>query len=160
MAIEDVRRALEPFVRRCLHLVWRFTRALTVGVRAVVIDGQGRVFLVRHSYVAGWHLPGGGVEPGETLMSALTRELAEEGNITLAEPPVLHGMFFNARVSRRDHVAVFVVRAFHQDSPPQPNHEIIAHGFFHPDALPEDTTQGTRRRIAEVFDGVPISERW
>jgi 8-oxo-dGTP pyrophosphatase MutT (NUDIX family) len=110
--------------------------------------------------VAGWHLPGGGVEPGETLIAALTRELAEEGNITLAEPPALHGVFFNSRVSRRDHVAVFVVRGFHQAQPPQPNHEIIEHRFFAPEALPEETTPGTRRRIAEVLRGVPIAERW
>src|SRR5215475_8362714 len=122
MAMEDVRRALEPAIRRCLHVFWRFSRGLTLGVRAVVIDGQGRVFLIRHSYVAGWHLPGGGVEAGETVLSALTRELAE--------PPLLHGVFFNARVSRRDHVAVYVVRAFNQDTPPQPNHEIIEHRFF------------------------------
>src|SRR5262245_21632276 len=123
MAMEDVRRALEPAIRRCLHVFWRFSRGLTLGVRAVVIDGQGRVFLIRHSYVAGWHLPGGGVEAGETVLSALTRELAEEGNITLDEPPLLHGVFFNARVSRRDHVAVSVVRAFHQDTPPQSSEE-------------------------------------
>jgi 8-oxo-dGTP pyrophosphatase MutT (NUDIX family) len=160
MAMEDLRRALEPAVRRFLHLYWRFSRGLTMGVRAIVVDGQGRVFLIRHSYVAGWHLPGGGVEPGETLIAALTRELAEEGNITLAEPPALHGVFFNSRVSRRDHVAVFVVRGFHQALPPQPNHEIIEHRFFAPDALPEGTTPGTRRRIAEVLRGVPIAERW
>ena len=160
MAIEDARRALEPFIRRMLHVYWRFARGLTLGVRGIVIDGQGRVFLIRHSYVAGWHLPGGGVEAGETLVTALARELAEEGNIVLSEAPVLHGMFFNARVSRRDHVAVFVVRAFHQPTPPQPNHEIVEHGFFAPDALPEDTTAGTRRRIAEVFSGVPLAELW
>jgi 8-oxo-dGTP pyrophosphatase MutT (NUDIX family) len=160
MAMEDLRRALEPAVRRFLHLYWRFSRGLTMGVRAIVVDGQGRVFLIRHSYVAGWHLPGGGVEPGETLIAALTRELAEEGNITLAEPPALHGVFFNSRVSRRDHVAVFVVRGFHQAQPPQPNHEIVEHRFFAPDALPEGTTPGTRRRIAEVLRGAPIAERW
>ena len=160
MAIEDVRRAFEPFIRRCLHVYWRYSRGLTLGVRAVVVDGLGRVFLVRHSYVPGWHLPGGGVEPGETLLFALARELAEEGNLTLTEAPVLHGVFFNSRVSRRDHVAVFVVRAFQQDGPPQPNREIIEHGFFHPDALPEDATPGTLRRIAEVFRGAPVAERW
>jgi 8-oxo-dGTP pyrophosphatase MutT (NUDIX family) len=160
MAIERLRRAIEPAVRAFLHVYWRFSRGLTVGVRAVVIDGQSRVFLVRHSYVTGWHLPGGGVEPGETLLAALARELAEEGNIDLAEPPALLGMFFNSRVSRRDHVAVFVVRAFRQGPPPNPNREIVAHGFFHPDALPEDATPGTRRRIAEVLGGVPVAERW
>src|SRR5262245_36958438 len=160
MAMDGFRLAFEPAIRRCLHICWLFSRGLTLGVRAVVIDGQGRVFLVRHSYVAGWHLPGGGVEPGETLLSALTRELAEEGNITLAEPPALHGIFFNARVSRRDHVAVYIVRAFHQDTPPRPNHEIIEHRFFPVGALPEDATPATRRRIAEVFHGAPVAERW
>ena len=100
----------------------------------MVIDGQGRVFLVKHSYVDGWHLPGGGVETGETLRQALARELAEEGNIQLTAAPRLHGVFFNKRVSRRDHVALFIVRDFVQDGQPQPNREIIAHGFFAPDA--------------------------
>src|SRR5262245_63143648 len=103
---EELRRALEPVIRRFMHTYWRFSRGLTVGVRAVVIDGRGRIFLVRHSYVSGWHLPGGGVETGETLLTALTRELKEEGNISLAETPALHGGFDNSRASRRDHVAV------------------------------------------------------
>ena len=28
------------------------------------------------------------------------------------------------------------------------------------DALPADTTSGTRARIAEVLDGTPAAERW
>jgi 8-oxo-dGTP pyrophosphatase MutT (NUDIX family) len=143
-----------------LHAYWRFARGLTLGVRAVVIDGDGRVFLVRHSYIAGWHLPGGGVETGETLRAALARELREEGNIELAGTPVLHGIYFNERVSRRDHVALYVVRAFRQDTPPQPDHEIVAHGFFAPDRLPQDTTRGTRARIAEVLGGAPVADHW
>ena len=109
-----VRSALEPTLRRALHLYWRFARAMTLGVRALVVDGEGRIFLVRHSYVSGWHLPGGGVEAGETLTQALARELQEEGNIELTEPPRLFGLFFNDRASRRDHVALYVVRGFRQ----------------------------------------------
>jgi len=160
MTLRRLRRAGEPALRRLLHLYWRFSRGLTFGVRAVVVDKAGRVFLVKHSYVSGWHLPGGGVEVGETAIEALTRELAEEGNITLTAPPVLHGLFFNARVSRRDHVAVFAVRGYRQDAPPQPNGEIIDHGFFPPDALPPDATAGTRRRIAEVIDGAALTALW
>jgi ADP-ribose pyrophosphatase YjhB (NUDIX family) len=158
--IDRLRRGLEPLLRRVFHFYWRFARGLTVGVRGVVLDGEGRVFLVRHSYVSGWHLPGGGVEAGETIATALARELSEEGNITVTAPPALHGVFFNARDSRRDHVAVFVVRAFRQDTAPVPDREIVEHGFFHPDSLPPEATPGTRRRLAEVLDGQPISDRW
>src|ERR1700720_1779039 len=127
MNLQALRNSLEPLLRRILHLYWRFARGLTLGVRAVVVDGPGRVFLVEHSYVAGWHLPGGGVEVGETLADAIERELAGEGNITLTAPPALHGMFYNEAISRRDHIAVFVVRGFRQDAPPKPDREIIAH---------------------------------
>ena len=100
------------------------------------------------------------VEPGETITTALTRELREEGNIELSEQPDFFAIYFNHRASRRDHVALYVVRSFHQSAPPQPNHEIIAHGFFAPDALPEDTTRATRARIAEVVRGRAIAELW
>lgn len=160
MQIDFIRRAFEPVLRRFLHLYWRFARGLTLGVRGLVIDGAGRVFLVKHSYVAGWHLPGGGVEPGETLATALARELREEGNIELGEPPLFFAVYFNRRVSRRDHVALYVVRSFHQTAAPQPNSEIVAHGFFAPDALPPDTSRATRERIAEVLDGRSVTELW
>jgi 8-oxo-dGTP pyrophosphatase MutT (NUDIX family) len=160
MKFEAFRRSIEPAVRRLLHVYWRFSRGMTLGVRGLVIDGSGRVFLIKHSYVAGWHLPGGGVEPGETLVMALTRELREEGNIELGEQPALFAIYFNRRASRRDHVALYVIRGFHQSAPPRPNREIIAHGFFPPDSLPQDTALATRARIAEVLGGRTISERW
>jgi 8-oxo-dGTP pyrophosphatase MutT (NUDIX family) len=160
MNFDPLRRVLEPAIRRFLHLYWRFARGLTLGVRAVVIDHGGRVFLVKHSYVAGWHLPGGGVEVGETVEQALARELLEEGGITAEAPPKLHGILFNARVSRRDHVAVYVVRAFTQVGGPRYALEIIDHGFFAPDALPAGTTRGTRARLDEVLNGAALSARW
>jgi 8-oxo-dGTP pyrophosphatase MutT (NUDIX family) len=160
MSLDTLRRRLEPVVRRLLHFYWRFSRAMTVGVRAVVIDGDGKVFLITHSYVTGWHLPGGGVETGETLVTALKRELHEEGNIELTGPPQLQGIYLNNRISRRDQVALYVVRAFRQPAPPQPNREIVAHGFFAPDDLPDGTTRATRERLAEVLNGRAAAEFW
>ena len=68
-------RLWESFGRSMLHSYWRVTRGMTLGVRGLVVDGAGRILLVQHSYVRGWHLPGGGVEPGETMQQALAREL-------------------------------------------------------------------------------------
>ena len=74
--------------------------------------------------------------------------------------PRLHGIFLNRHVSRRDHVAVYVVRDFRQDGLPAPNREIAACGFFGADALPADTTEGTRLRISEVLQGKMPSATW
>ena len=158
MSVQDLRKRFEPLLRRIFHLYWRFARGMTLGVRAVVLDSNNRVFLVKHSYVTGWHLPGGGVEVGETFRDALRRELAEEGRIELSGEPALHGLFFNSHVSRRDHVAVYLIRHFRQDGLPDPNREIVACGFFEAGALPADTTEGTRLRISEVVEGrAPIA---
>src|SRR3981081_3862413 len=104
--LKALRRAIEMTLQRLADLLGRLTRGMTLGVRALVIGPDGRIFLVKHSYVSGWHLPGGGVELGETLLDALVRELREEGNLEPTAPPTLHGMFFNDHPSQRDHVAV------------------------------------------------------
>ena len=146
-------------LHRLVHIANRVVRPMTMGVRAVVLDAEGRVFLVRHSYVPGWHLPGGGVEPGETVLTSLARELEEEGNIRMTAPPVLHGVFFNDKHTKRDHVVVYVVRAFEQTGTRRPDWEIVETGFFDPAALPQGTSGATRRRLAELAGG-EIGERW
>jgi len=50
------------------------------------------------------------------------------------------------------------VRHFRQDHLPEPNREIVACGFFAAEALPAETTLGTRLRISEVLEGrAPIA---
>ena len=147
-------------VGRLMHQYFRFARGLTLGVRAVVLDGEGRVFLVRHTYVGGWHFPGGGVEAGETMGDALARELMEEGNIAIEGTPQLHGMFFNNRATRRDHVGVYVIRDFTQGAPRGPDREIAEAGFFALDALPGGTTKATHARLSEIIEEAPPDPLW
>jgi 8-oxo-dGTP pyrophosphatase MutT (NUDIX family) len=158
--LNEIRRRFEPLLRRIFHAYFLLVRGMTLGVRAVVLDADNRVFLVKHSYVSGWYLPGGGVDHGETMEQAMRRELKEEGDIELTGEAVLHGIFLNSHVSRRDHVAVYVVRHFRQDRLPEPNREIIECGFFDTAALPAGATPGTRLRIAEVLDGKPPIATW
>lgn len=160
MEEKTLRQKLEPALRQVFHLYFRLARGMTLGARGIVLDADDRVFLIKHSYISGWHLPGGGVEVGESFGEALRRELMEEGRIEITGEPRLHGIFFNSHVSRRDHVAVYVVRDYRQDRMPEPNNEIIGSGFFAMDALPAETTAGTRQRLAEVLQNAPQSATW
>ena len=153
-------RRSSRLISKALHTYWRFSRGMTLGVRAVVLDGQNRVFLIRHTYVPGWHLPGGGVETGETALEALERELREEACIAMDEPPALVGVFFNQNISRRDHVLVYVIRRFTVLVVKQPDREIAEAGFFSLDGLPDATTAATRTRLAEILEGQPLSANW
>jgi len=145
---------------RIAHLTFLMTRPMTLGVRGVVIGDGESILLVRHGYVSGWHFPGGGVEVGETCIDALERELEEEAGVSVCGPPVLHGLFFNERPSRRDHVAVYVIRDFIVLRERKPDWEIEETRFFPRFALPDGTTEGTRLRLAEIFDGAPPARRW
>ena len=132
---------------------------MTLGVRGICIKDE-TIFLIRHTYVPGWQLPGGGVETGETLREALNKELMEEGNIRLTGEPQLFQIYFNRRMSKRDHVALFICRDFEQLSPKRPDHEIDESGFFPIHALPDGTTRATRERIEEVLNRKPPSQDW
>ncbi|WP_018265400.1 NUDIX domain-containing protein [Methylosinus sp. LW4] len=145
---------------RLIVLAATVIRPMTLGVRGLVVDADRRVLLVRHTYISGYYLPGGGVEPGETMEQALARELAEEGNIELEAPAELRGVYLNRGISKRDHVAFFVARAFRQTAPRPPDREIAEASFFPLDALPEGATPATRARIAEVFGGAKVSPYW
>ncbi len=143
-----------------LRPFWRLTRGLTMGAQGIVIDASDRVLMVRHGYRPGWHFPGGGVEWGETLLTALRRELEEEAGVIVGETADLHGVFANFEKFPGDHIAVFVVRAWSRPTIPAPNMEIRETAFFAIDALPEDATPPARRRLAEIFGDTATRETW
>ena len=144
---------------RIAHFVYFFIKGMTIGVRAACFDDQGRLFLVRHSYIPGWHMPGGGVERRETVREALAKELREEGNLELTAPPRLVHVYFNRRTSKRDHV-VFYHCEVRQIAPRVKDHEIIETGFFPLDALPAGTTSATYRRLRELAGEAEFDDLW
>ena len=153
--VEGSRRLL----LRLMHVYFALTRGMTLGVRAACFDERGRVFLVRHSYIPGWYMPGGGVERGETVLQALEKELREEGNLVMTEPAELFHVYFNLQASPRDHVAFYRVTV-RQTAPRVADREIVECGFFDLDALPPATTDSTRRRLAELSGQVPRDDFW
>lgn len=154
---------LTPFqrVRTRAHLfLTAIRKRLTVGVRAVLLDGR-KVLLVKHTYTPGWQFPGGGVEPGETAEAAAAREALEETGYAVDGRPALHGFFLNRIAGgKRDHVAVYVWRDFRSQVEFKPNLEIAECRWFDVHALPLDVGRGTERRVREILDESKPASEW
>jgi 8-oxo-dGTP pyrophosphatase MutT (NUDIX family) len=158
---EDTRLSPLQRARTRLHLfITALRKRLTVGVRAVLLDGR-KVLLVKHTYTPGWQFPGGGVEPGETAETAAAREALEETGYACVGRPALLGIYLNRIAGgRRDHVAVYIWREFAVARAFKPNLEIAECRWFDVDALPADVGKGTARRLAEIFAGETVANEW
>ena len=95
------------------------------------------------------------------MLQALARELAEEGNIRLgsASRVCMASSSIVAPPSGTMSPSMWC-RISNRTGPFKANREITVASFFALDALPNDTTAGTRARIAEVMGGAPVSEHW
>lgn len=149
------------FVRAIVHRVALLRRPMTLGVRVLVFNESQKVLLVRHTYLKGWYLPGGGVDAGETLEEAARRELKEEAGILANGSLCLHGMYLNKGTTNRDHIAFYSVDEWEADPAwKRPSAEIAERGFFALDALPGGVTPATKRRLQEWQEGVFSAAYW
>jgi ADP-ribose pyrophosphatase YjhB (NUDIX family) len=139
--------------------VWRALGPRTIGVRGLVVDEEGRVLLVRHTYGSDqWHLPGGGVKRRESLVAALHRELREETGVVVTGDVKLLGTYSSLAEGKSDHISVFVVEQFQRHA--SDSGEIAAAQFFPIDALPEGASRATARRVADWQGSGPRTFDW
>ncbi|MCD2324082.1 NUDIX domain-containing protein [Sphingomonas sp. IC-56] len=103
-----IRFAVSAYHRLC-RMLWFVTRPHSQGVQAVVRTEAGEVVLVRLSYRAGWHLPGGGLKRGEDAQAAMLRELREEIGLTACRSIAEVARFEHVIDYKRDTVRVFLV---------------------------------------------------
>ncbi len=148
-------------LRRCLYqvirLYWRIFRPTTLGSRALVVR-ENLILLIRHTYIDGWYLPGGGVNAKESFQTAIVRELIEECGL-LARDVKLFGLYYTNRQGKSDHVAVYLVNDFEQTASPS-DPEIAEIKWFPLKELPKETTPASRRRIQEYLSNSISSPEW
>ncbi|HUG63215.1 MAG TPA: NUDIX domain-containing protein [Methylomirabilota bacterium] len=160
MSKDAILDRLQPGLFWLQSLRNRVVKGVTLGVRGLVTDADGAVLLVRHSYISGWYLPGGAVEPGETALQSLARELEEEASVAIEGDAPLLGFYFHEKHQRRDHVVLYRVPKVRRIRDFKPNAEILEAAFFPLGALPDGATDSTRRRLDEHLAGSPVSAIW
>ena len=146
------------FAFGCLMAAKALLSPVALGAHALIVDSSGKVLLVRHSYMSGWSLPGGGVGRGEPPEKALLRELAEEIGTIRADAPQFVGIF-----SRRAGWATNVVilyRLMNAQVDFTPNFEVREICFADPANPPPGTAAGTVRRLGEFSRKAPPGPYW
>jgi 8-oxo-dGTP pyrophosphatase MutT (NUDIX family) len=128
------------------------------GVNAIVEDEDGRVVVVGHTYIPGWHLPGGGVDTGEPPADAIMRELREEIGLIESSPPELMGIFTRRFAWIGNVIALYRVRNARYKF--KRNAEILRIRLVDPAHLPDDLAPGTKRRLLELAGNEPPSPYW
>ena len=93
---------------------------------------------------------------GQSPLAAVTMTIFL---LSLTGLPPLVGFYANHAVFPNDHIALYRLEQWRPCASSSAN-EIAERGFFALDALPEGVTRGTRRRIAELFDGAPLQADW
>jgi len=128
------------------------------GAHAMIEDGEGRLLLVRHTYMPGWFFPGGGVNRGEPALEAVKRELKEEIGLESFGACELFGLYTRKHIWTTNVIALFHVKNAIFDF--KPNVEIADAKFFPLDAPPKGIGPGPLRRFEELATGKEKSGYW
>jgi 8-oxo-dGTP pyrophosphatase MutT (NUDIX family) len=120
-------------------------RPVRMGVRIMMIQ-DNEVLLIRHTYLPGWFMPGGGSKRHETLEQAARREAREETGAELLNISLL-GIFSSFVQWKTDHTTVFLCKDFKITG--KSDGEIAEMRRFSLDALPENTFASHRKLLEE-----------
>ncbi|MCG3087483.1 NUDIX hydrolase [Sporosarcina cyprini] len=137
---------------------------ILVGANVIVIDQLGRMLLQLRSDNNCWGLPGGTMEPGETLEEVAKRELLEEKNLTAIELIPFNfysGKEFYYRYPHGDEVynvvATYICRQYHgllQGN----SDEVLDVQFFYPNELPVNCSPPDLPMIQDYFRLFSVGE--
>ncbi|MBS0286076.1 MAG: NUDIX domain-containing protein [Proteobacteria bacterium] len=149
--------SLANFFRRQAQ---RLLNTSTLGVKALIIKDNKEVMLVEHTYMAGWHLPGGGVGLRETPKEAIVREVKEETGLVVNQEPALFAVYAHQIMGAADYPLLYVITDFSTPLNVKLCKEIRQARWFDINNLPPETSESTLQRIKEVIHSLPIADTW
>ena len=126
---------------------------------SVAIIHCGRVLLTKRDDFEVWSLPGGEVDPGESVAEAAVREGGEETGLELQLTRLVGIYSLPSWLPGGHHIALFAARPIGGEMRPQVG-EVIGIAYFEPSVLPEPLIWWQRRWIHDAVRGVGGSVAW
>ncbi|MEP0910735.1 NUDIX hydrolase [Leptolyngbya sp. GB1-A1] len=146
---------LQRYLQTALGLVFRHP---ITGTSIVPVLPDGRIVLVQRRDNGKWSLPGGIVDWGEDIPSAVRRELAEETGLSIVEIKRLVGVYSSPERDSRFHSICVLVEAMVDGTMQiQDSLEVMAIRAFLPTDIPQgDLSHDHDRQIEDYFRGATI----
>lgn len=138
----------------------RLSHGHALGAAVVIADAEGRVLLVHHTYGRrNWEIPGGGTEPGESVVGTARREAREELGVAVAIER-LTGVYWEPGARDGHGMHHFVFRAVLEGplppAPPDPR-EIAEWTWARLETPPRPISDFTLRRIRDGLSDEPAA---
>jgi 8-oxo-dGTP diphosphatase len=143
--------------------LWKLTKEVArhllrrpvVGIAAWARTPEGGVVLIRRSDTGGWAMPGGTLEWGETLRTAIERELLEEAGTRLVSMGEVIGVYSHPDRDPRFHAVTVIVEATvaPPSHPPDNPLEILEVRTFADAELPTALSHGMSEMLQNARSG-------
>jgi ADP-ribose pyrophosphatase YjhB (NUDIX family) len=155
----DWKKGVFKVLIRTHRRLQRLLGTATVGVRILVVNSKQEILLVEHTYIDGWHFPGGGVNHMEPTETAAIRELEEETGV-IAKNISFFQIYVHNILGVSDYPALYIVTDFEIQTDAKPSPEIKQAKWFALSDLPKETTDSTKVRLTEYFEKTKKSDHW
>lgn len=123
-------------------------RPHSVSVAGVIVNDAGQALLIQRRDNGHWEPPGGVVEPGETILEALRREVREETGISIAPDAELTGVYKNMTGL----IVSLVFRCTTAEGAPTIGEETRALRWVGPDGAEQLADEAYAVRVTDALD--------
>lgn len=139
-----------------VHFFWKVSKYKKSRARAIILNAdKSKILLVKNITYRSFHLPGGGIEVGESGQDAVTREVQEELAINIT---ILYSLGRYVYQKTDKHVEIFVAQTTSTDFKMQ--WELDDASWFPLTQLPE-LRKTTRQTLRDFFaHNEPVSGIW
>ncbi len=146
--IGKIWRVLSPRTRA--KLVRATQDAFTVSTAAIILNGKNEILLLNHVLrpYSNWGFPGGFVEYGEQVETAIRREVREEAGIELENLSLFEINTFDSHIE-------ILWSAVAVGEPEVASSEIVGLGWFTAENAPAEMNSKQHRQIRDLLGRIP-----